>query len=258
MIETSNGAHSSAVEISSPDRILRRASNEINAELTPGLIHEVNNILTGIYFNLETCSEFFDSPHPVAEALQEINQGVERIKEVLGRVTQVHLNVAEREISYHDMETLVASQIDLLRIIFPKTAKIVLDPPEEVLHTHVAEFPFRIAFLAIASRLRELFPSGKTQIPLAILTPARVADAAARAGVVVPPDSVAVSFRLPCFAGSVEEIDEYLSSVTEGDTTLGHAEVLAGELGGRLLVCAGADGKSSEVLLVLPRFDLSA
>ena len=41
--------------------VLRRASNELNAELTPGLIHDVNNVLTGIYFNLETCQELVGS-----------------------------------------------------------------------------------------------------------------------------------------------------------------------------------------------------
>jgi hypothetical protein len=60
--------------------ILKRVSNELNAELTPGLIHEVNNILTGIYFNLETCGEALNEDPDLAESICEINQGVERIK----------------------------------------------------------------------------------------------------------------------------------------------------------------------------------
>ena len=114
--------------------ILKRASNELNEELTPGLIHEVNNVLTGIYFNLESCHESCSANPAAAEALSDITQGVERIKEVLNRTAHIHLNVAEREKTYHDLATLVESQLDLVRIIFPKTAKITLIPPVEVLH----------------------------------------------------------------------------------------------------------------------------
>jgi len=241
-----------------PEHLLRRTSNEINAELTPGLIHEVNNILTGIYFNLESCHEFFDEGHPIVETLQELNAGIERIKEVLGRTAQIHLNVAERERSYHDLEVLVSSQLDLLRIVFPKTANVTLTPPRYPLHVHVAEYPFRVALLTIAARLRQLFPSGKVEIPLEIFTSEQVAEAILRTGGEVQRDSVAVAFKLPCFTESAGEIDEYLVAVSESDISMEHAGVLAGQLGGELLVCGSADGKTSEVLLVLPRFDLSA
>ena len=114
--------------------ILKRVSNELNAELTPGLIHEINNILTGIYFNLETCGEALSADPGLAESLSEINQGVERIKEVLNRTVHIHLNVAEREKTYHDLESLVAAQLDLVRIVFPKTAQVRLIAPPEPLH----------------------------------------------------------------------------------------------------------------------------
>jgi hypothetical protein len=239
-------------------QLLRRTSNEINAELTPGLIHEVNNVLTGIYFNLESCHEFFEEDHPIAQTLREINAGVERIKDILGRTAQIHLNVAERERSYHDLEALVFSQLDLLRIVFPKTASVTLTPPRVPLHVHVAEYPFRVTLLTIAARLRQLFPSGKVEIPLEIFTPEQVAEAIRRTGGEVILDAVAVAFKLPCFTESVGEIDDYLVAVSESDISMVHAGVLASQLGGRLLVCSSAGGRTSEVLLVLPRFDLAA
>ena len=58
-------------------------SYRLNATVTPGLVHEMNNLLTGIYFNLETIRELFDENHPASESLEEINQGVERIKDLL-------------------------------------------------------------------------------------------------------------------------------------------------------------------------------
>ena len=237
-------------------RIQRRASHEINASLAPGLIHEVNNILTGIYFNLEGCREILDASHPLAESVQEIQVGVERIKEVLGRITQVYLNAAEREQTYHEAQALVAGQIDLLRIIFPKTASITLKSPEASLHLYISEYAFRVALLTLASCLRGLYPEGKIDIPMAVLSPQDLAKAdfvkAAPAG-----DSVGVCFRLPCVALSTFEIDDFHARENDSDLSMAAAEVLVGEAGGRLLFCRGSEPHTSEVMMVFPLHNLN-
>jgi hypothetical protein len=239
-------------------KILRRASNELNSELTPGLIHEVNNVLTGIYFNLESCSEAFDATHPLADVVQEINCGVERIKELLGRTTQIHLNVAEREMSYHDLEALVAAQFDLLRIVFPKTAKISLNPPSVPVHARVAELPFRVVMLTIASRLKGLFPVGKIDIPISILSPGQLQEVVDRSSRNLSRESVAVSFTLPCPVDSSEEIDEYLCSATQGDISLEYAEKLITDMGGELMFCPDVSGNGTDLLFILPSFNINS
>jgi len=238
--------------------ILKRVSNELNAELTPGLIHEVNNILTGIYFNLETCGEALNEDPDLAESICEINQGVERIKEVLNRTLHIHLNVAEREKTYHDLESLVASQLDLVRIVFPKTAKISLLSPPEALHVEIAEHPFRTVILTIASRLREIFPAGKVEIVFEILSPNQLAELIPDWDKAENGNLVAVSLSIPCMIESVSEVDEYLLRSTTGDLTFANAENLTGSLGGRLLLHRDAAKKTSRILLLLPRIDLDA
>lgn len=247
---------SSSNAADSLQKIQRRASHEINASLAPGLIHEVNNILTGIYFNLEGCREVLDASHPLAESVQEIQVGVERIKEVLGRITQVYLNTAEREQTYHEAQALVAGQIDLLRIIFPKTASITLKSPEESLHLYISEYAFRVALLTLAFCLRGLYPEGKIDIPMAVLSPEDLAKA--DFGKVAPAsDSVGVCFRLPCVALSVVEIDDFHARENGSDLSMAAAEVLVGEAGGRLLFCRGADPHTSEVVMVFPLHNLN-
>jgi signal transduction histidine kinase len=238
--------------------ILKRASNELNAELTPGLIHEVNNILTGIYFNLETCGEALSADPALAESLSEMNQGVERVKEVLNRTVHIHLNVAEREKTYHDLESLVASQLDLLRIIFPKTAKISLISPPEALHVEIAEHPFRTVILTIASRLREIFPAGKVEVVFEILSTNQLAELIPDSDSTNYGNFVAVSLSVPCMIESVSEVDEYLLRSTTGDLTFANAENLTGSMGGRLLLHRDAAKKTSRILLLLPRIDLDA
>jgi signal transduction histidine kinase len=238
--------------------ILKRASNELNAELTPGLIHEVNNILTGIYFNLESCGEALSADPALAESLSEINQGVERIKEVLNRTVHIHLNVAEREKTYHDLESLVAAQMDLVRIIFPKTAKITLLPASEALHVEIAEYPFRTVILTIGSRLREIFPAGKVEVVFEILSANQLAELIPDWDSAKNGNLVAVSLSVPCMIGSVSEVDEYLLRSTTGDLTFANAENLTGSLGGRLLLHRDVAKKTSRILLLLPRIDLDA
>ena len=238
--------------------ILNRVSNELNAELTPGLIHEVNNILTGIYFNLETFSAGLGEDSTLAEPLSEINQGVERIKEVLNRTVHIHLNVAEREKTYHDLESLVAAQLDLVRIVFPKTAQVRLISPTEALHVEVAEYPFRTLMLTIASRLREIFPAGKVEVVFEILSPNQLADLIPDLDQAKDAHFVAISVAVPVAIQSVSEIDEYLLRSTIGDITFANAENLTGSLGGRLLLHRDAATKTSRILLLFPRIDLDA
>lgn len=242
---------------SSDALVLRRASNELNAELTPGLIHDVNNVLTGIYFNLEACQNLVLGEEGLAEALQEINRGVERIKEVLSRATQIHLNVAERETTYHDLGALVESELDLLRVVFPRTAKIQFQPPESEIHVRLAEFPFRVALLTIASRLRPFVPTGRIEIPFSVLTTSSLRETASKLGKEVPPNSVAVSFHLPCAIDSVTEIDSYPAGGGVADISLANAEIILSGIGGQLLFWNNPADDECHVLLVLPSCDLN-
>jgi len=242
-----------SASVESLAKVQKRASNEINAELTPGLIHEVNNVLTGIYFNIESCRELLDAAHPLAEAMQEIQVGVERIKEVLGRTTQIFLNAAEREQTYHEVQALVAGQIDLLRIIFPKTARITLSSGEVPFFFHVSEYAFRIALLALASCVRDIYPQGKIEIPLTILSPGELGSLGGEDF----EDCVGISFRLPCVATSPAEIDDFHARNATSDLSMANTEVLIGEAGGRLLFFECAADNISEIAMVFPQRQLN-
>ena len=234
----------------------RRASNEINATLALGLIHEVNNILTGIYFNIEGFREVLDASHPLAESVQEIQVGVERINEVLARITQIYLNAAEREQTYHEAQALVASQIDLLRIVFSKTASINLTSPETPLYINVSEYAFRVALLTLASCLRGLYPEGKIEIPMSVLCPEDLSEANFEK-YTASGDCVGISFRLPCVALSVSEIDDFYARDNSSDLSMSVAESLVGEAGGRLLFFRGKAPHTSEVAMVFPLSNLN-
>lgn len=238
--------------------VLRRVSNELNSELTPGLIHEVNNVLTGIYFNLEGCQEILGNEGSAAEAIREISQGVERIKEILSRTTQIHLNVAERETTYHDLETLVTSEFDLLRVVFPKTAKIQFLPPSRPIHVRVAEFPFRVALLSVAAHLRTFLPKGKIELGVSVFTASQLEEFATRRNEAIPPDSVAVSFHIPCMIDSAKEIGGYPATGESSDISASNANTVLARIGGSLMFCNNSISDDCDVLLLLPDYDINS
>jgi hypothetical protein len=238
-------------------KLQRRASNEINARLAPRLIHEVNNILTGIYFNIEGFREVLDAAHPLAESVREIQVGVERINDVLARITQIYLNAAEREQTYHEAQALVARQIDLLRIVFSKTASINLTSPDVALHLNVSEYDFRVALLTLAICLRGLYPEGKIEIPISIFSPEDLSKSNFEKYTPLG-DGVGISFRLPCVALSVAEIDDFYARDNSSDLSMAAAEALVGQAGGRLLFFKGNAPHTSEVAMVFPLHNLNS
>ena len=236
--------------------LVNEVSQRLNGIITPGLVHEMNNLLTGIYFNLETIRELFDASHIATESLNEINQSVERIKELLGRTAQVHLNAAEREINYHDLEVLVSSQLDLLRLLYPRTFKVTVTPPARPVHVHVAEFPFRVALLSAGLVARQLAREPKSAICLSIYTPENL-ETLLPASLRFPNPGVAVGISIPAGAAPLSAIDSAADTAMLGNVTLASASSIMHGLGGALYLLEEQHGKPAQVLLVLPEVEIN-
>ena len=239
-----------------PISLIDEDSYRLNATVTPGLVHEMNNLLTGIYFNLESVCELFDANHPASEALKEINQGVEHIKELLGRTAQIHLNTSEREENYHDFEVLVSSQLDLLRLIFPKTFRISITAPDHPLHIHVAEYPIRVALMGVASIIKSIVREGKPEIGLTIHSQESLASTGS-----LPSNSatrlVAVSISFPSSIEANASLEEDLASQPSLGTSLARTKAIMREVEGELYLTFKKETDRSEVFLVLPEVEIN-
>ena len=239
-----------------PISLIDEDSYRLNATVTPGLVHEMNNLLTGIYFNLETVREVFDANHPASEALKEINQGVERIKDLLGRTAQIHLNTSEREENYHDFEVLVSSQLDLLRLIFPKTFRISILKPDHPLHVHVAEYPIRVALMGVASIIKSIVREGKPEIGLTIHSQESLASTGALPSVSAT-GKVAVGISFPSSIDANASLEEDLASQPPLGTSLARTKAIMREVEGELYLTFKKETFRSEVFLVLPEVEIN-
>jgi hypothetical protein len=230
-----------------PELLLQRMSNELNAQLTTGLIHEVNNVLTGIYFNVENCQEVFTSEHPSSETLEEIQAGLDRIKVILNRSLQIYLNTIERDKTYHDLEDLLVGQMDLMKIVLPRTTKLELIPSGHRFHVHLAEYPFRVVLLSIAEGIRNSLPTGKNVVSLEILEANREDSPM----VEVDQGSIVVVIQFP--TKNPEIFSKEIS-----DLTYQNAKNLAGSFGAHLIHTYQSPTHSAQILFVLPPFDINS
>lgn len=235
------------------DLRLSEESNQLNSLITPGLIHEMNNVLTGIYFNLETMRDLFDSKHPASEALNEVNQGFERIKELLARTAQIHLNTVESEQNYHDLESLASSQLDLLRILFPRTFRVSITAPNRATHVHVAEFPFRVALLIVALFAKSIALEGKSEIFISIHS----SEALEALAPGYRPAHAAVGISFPCHTSSLAEIEEPHDPTAPHRSPLARATNIMRTLGGDLRSVQKQGTNRFEVLLVLQEVEIN-
>jgi signal transduction histidine kinase len=139
----------------------------LNSNLTLGLLHQVNNVLTGIYFNIEECQAQVDPEDPLGATLEEIAESVTTLHRLLDRTVDVNLPLSvEDDANYHDFEELVSRQLDLVRIVFPKTVSFAMRPSTEPLHVHASEQKFRRALLQLAAALREALPASNARVEL--------------------------------------------------------------------------------------------
>jgi hypothetical protein len=137
----------------------------LNSDLTLGLLHQVNNVLTGIYFNVEECQSQIDPEHPLGLTLEEISESVRNLHRLIDRTVEVNLPLSvEDDANYHDLADLVSRQMDLIRIVFPKTVSIALLPPNEPLHVLVSEQKCRRVLLMLAAALRAALPVPNARI----------------------------------------------------------------------------------------------
>lgn len=230
-----------------PELLLQRMSNQLNAQLSPGLIHEVNNVLTGIYFNIENCQEALTSDHPSSETLEEIQASLDRIKVILNRSLQIYLNTIERDKSYHDLEDLIVGQLDLINIVLPRTTKLELIPSIDRFHVHLAEYPFRVVLLTIVEGIRDSLPLGKNVISLEIVEASRVGSPLLQES----KGAAVVVIQFP-----TKNRDIFSQEIS--DLTFQNAKNLAGSLGAQLLYSSQLHIHSAQILFVLPPFDINA
>jgi hypothetical protein len=132
----------------SPSEGPARLDADLGAEITLGLLHEVNNAMTSVFFTLESCLEDMPLAPEVKEDLTRVFADLRSAQLIIGRTSEVCLGA--RELCYHEAGDLVQRQLDLLGITFPKSTALEFVPSAEALYLQLDEAGFRRIILRLA------------------------------------------------------------------------------------------------------------
>ena len=133
------------------------------SELTLGLLHKLNNLMTGVYFNLEGAEAALEPTHPASALLREISTSIHQAQTLVRRTADLNL-APEAEPSYFEIGALIQESWDLIKIILPKSTLAEFKGPAEPLYVKVSPEEFREAVLQLASATRGAFVSGASHV----------------------------------------------------------------------------------------------
>jgi hypothetical protein len=221
---------------------LRGLRQDLTAELTLGLLHKINNLLTRIHFQVEDSLALLQPSHPVSAQIAELSENIGGIQSLLDRTSQINLPPSEQDnCPIYDLEASVHQQMDLLKILLPLSEIRTVSEEALAIPTGIREGEFGLLLLQIACVLRalpvpkrspvfiDLLRADQTQFPLANLPwhPAQTAAVVLEAG---------------AFSNDQMEIPD----------SLGKTELFAESVGCRVLCTPpGSDGVC-RLLLLLP------
>ena len=143
------------------DRLVSSAWKTTLADLTPGLAHDFNNVLTGILAVSEVCLAQVDAAHPFHESLSLIKQQVQDASQLVHRIARLHQE-APGCYDYQDVNTIAAEVVEILRKVIPKRIEICATLSAESLPVYVDAVEFRRLLLSLAlSAVNNMTGSGK-------------------------------------------------------------------------------------------------
>ncbi len=136
---------------------LRGVRQELTAELTLGLLHKINNLLTRIHFQVEDSQALLPPSHPVSAHIADLSENISGIQSLVDRTSQINLPASEQDnCPIYDLESSVHQQLDLLKILLPLSEIRSVSEESLAIQTGIREGEFGLLFLQIACGLRAL------------------------------------------------------------------------------------------------------
>ncbi len=140
-----------------PAVALRAFRQDLTAELTLGLLHKINNLLTRIHFQVEDSLALLQPSHPVSAQIAELSENIGGIQALLDRTSQINLPPSEQDnCPIYDLEASVHQQMDLLKILLPLSEIRTVSEEALAIQTGIREGEFGLLLLQIACVLRAL------------------------------------------------------------------------------------------------------
>ncbi len=128
------------------------------SELTLGLLHKFNNLYTGVMFLAEDCQARAEAGEAVGERLGEVLDTLRQAHAYIDRVTQLHIDEEEEDAGYHELDAVIAHQLDLARLLLPRGTALTHAPAEERLTFYASRRALSEILLHLVGNCGEALP----------------------------------------------------------------------------------------------------
>lgn len=130
---------------------------EVLSRLTPGFLHDFNNLIAGVHGLSDTFLSQLEPGHPFHDGLALMKKNTLEGAKLVQRLQQLHrLRPGER--TYHDLNAIAQDCAELLRRGFSKRYEIIAETASAQLPIHADAAELQLAILAAGIRALDAMP----------------------------------------------------------------------------------------------------
>ena len=138
--------------------LIRTSWNETLGAATMRLVHDFNNLLTGILSLSDAYLQQVDEGNPVREGLSLMNQNARQATMIVREIMRLYQEQPAKP-SYQDLVHLVPHSCELLNRVLPRHTAIKIETGLRALPVYVDAVGFRRTFISVALVLAEAMPA---------------------------------------------------------------------------------------------------
>ncbi|MBL62865.1 MAG: ATP-binding protein [Opitutae bacterium] len=127
--------------------------------LTNGLVHDFSNVMGGIYSLSELYHGMMESDDPMAKGMDQIKRSAMDAQKLVRRIIDLHRETSTYR-SLHDLRFLLKDQVDLIKIIISRGARLEVENKGGPLPAFVEENGFRQTVLNLCINARDAIKRG--------------------------------------------------------------------------------------------------
>jgi hypothetical protein len=131
--------------------------NETVGTATMRLVHDFNNLLTGILSLSDAYLQQVEESNPVREGLSLMHQNARQAAGIVREIMRLYQEQPGKP-SYQDLIHLVPYTCELLKTILPRHTALSIETASQSLPVYIDPIGFRRAFISVALMLAEAMP----------------------------------------------------------------------------------------------------
>lgn len=146
------------------NRLSHSAWKENLAILTSGLVHDFSNMMAGIFSLTEHYLSSMSEKDPMYEGIEQVKKNALQAQKLVRRIIELNREETGRN-NYFNVEHLIRDQLDLIRVILPKSTRLTTVFTDEEIPIYIDDVAFRQMLINLTMNAKDaLHKNGEVSI----------------------------------------------------------------------------------------------